>query len=86
MKVKKIPLRKCLGCSEGKPKRELIRIVKNKDGEIFVDLTGKANGRGAYICKTSDCLEKAIKTKRLNKALEVEIPDKIYDDLFKEIE
>lgn len=84
--MKKIPLRKCLGCSEGKPKRELIRIVKNKDGEIFVDLTGKANGRGAYICKTSDCLEKAIKTKRLNKALEVEIPDKIYDDLFKEIE
>lgn len=84
--MKKIPLRKCLGCSEGKPKRELIRIVKNKDGEIFVDLTGKANGRGAYICKTSDCLEKAIKTKRLNKALEVEIPDKIYNDLFKEIE
>lgn len=86
MKVKKIPLRKCLGCSEGKPKRELIRIVKNKDGEIFVDLTGKANGRGAYICKSRDCLEKAIKTKRLNKALEVEVPDKVYDDLFKEIE
>ncbi len=86
MKVKKIPLRKCLGCSEGKPKRELIRIVKNKDGDIFVDLTGKANGRGAYICKSSDCLEKAIKSKRLNKVLEVEVPDKIYDDLFKEIE
>lgn len=86
MKVKKIPLRKCLGCSEGKPKRELIRIVKNKDGDIFVDLTGKANGRGAYICKNSDCLEKAIKSKRLNKALEIEVPDKIYDDLFKEIE
>lgn len=86
MKVKKIPLRKCLGCSEGKPKRELIRIVKNKDGDIFVDLTGKANGRGAYICKSSNCLEKAIKTKRLNKALEVEIPDKIYDDLLKELE
>lgn len=81
-----MPLRKCLGCSEGKPKRELIRIVKNKDGDIFVDLTGKANGRGAYICKSSNCLEKAIKTKRLNKALEVEIPDKIYDDLLKELE
>ncbi len=86
MKTKKIPLRKCLGCSEGKPKRELIRIVKNKDGDIFVDLTGKANGRGAYICKNSLCLEKAAKSKRLNKALEVEIPDKVYEDLLKEIE
>ncbi|SDY84515.1 hypothetical protein SAMN05660462_01032 [Proteiniborus ethanoligenes] len=85
MKVKKIPLRKCIGCSEGKPKRELIRIVKNKDGHIFVDLTGKANGRGAYICKNVECLEKAQKTKRLNKALEVEIPDKVYEDLLKEI-
>lgn len=85
MKTKKIPLRKCLGCSEGKPKRELIRIVKNKDGDIFVDPTGKANGRGAYICKSIDCLEKAFKTKRLSKALEIEIPDKIYDDLSKEI-
>ncbi|MFA5523361.1 MAG: YlxR family protein [Tissierellales bacterium] len=86
MKTKKIPLRKCLGCSEGKPKGELIRIVKNKDTDIFVDLTGKANGRGAYICKNSNCLEKAIKTKRLNKALEIEVPDKIYKDLLKELE
>lgn len=85
MKTKKVPLRKCLGCSEGKPKRELIRIVKNKDGDIFVDLTGKANGRGAYLCKDSECLEKAQKSKRLNKALEVEIPDKVYEDLLKEI-
>ncbi len=85
MKTKKIPLRKCLGCSEGKPKRELIRIVKNKEGDIFVDLTGKANGRGAYICKNPECLEKAAKSKRLNKALEVEIPDKVYEDLLKEI-
>lgn len=85
MKTKKVPLRKCLGCSEGKPKRELIRIVKNRDGDIFVDLTGKANGRGAYLCKDSECLEKAQKSKRLNKALEVEIPDKVYEDLLKEI-
>lgn len=85
MKVKKIPLRKCIGCSEGKPKRELIRIVKNKEGHIFVDLTGKANGRGAYVCNNIECLEKAQKTKRLSKALEVEIPDKIYEDLLKEI-
>ncbi|WP_352417843.1 YlxR family protein [Proteiniborus sp.] len=86
MKTKKIPLRKCLGCSEGKAKRELIRIVKNKEGDIFVDLTGKANGRGAYICRNTECLEKAMKSKRLNKALEVEIPDKVYDDLLKEIQ
>lgn len=85
LKVKKIPLRKCIGCSEGKPKRELIRIVKNKEGHIFVDLTGKANGRGAYVCNNIECLEKAQKTKRLSKALEVEIPDKIYEDLLKEI-
>lgn len=85
MKMKKIPLRKCLGCSESKPKRELIRIVKNKDGDIFVDLTGKANGRGAYICNNPDCLEKAMKTNKINKALETEIPSQVYDELLKEI-
>lgn len=85
MKMKKIPLRKCLGCSESKPKRELIRIVKNKDGDIFVDLTGKANGRGAYICNNPNCLEKAIKTNRISKALETDIPSQVYDELLKEI-
>ena len=59
MKTKKIPLRMCLGCNEMKPKRELIRVVKNKDGELFVDLTGKLNGRGAYICKNRECFSKA---------------------------
>jgi len=83
--MKKIPLRKCLGCSESKPKRELIRIVKNKDGDIFVDLTGKANGRGAYICNNPNCLEKAIKTNRISKALETDIPSQVYDELLKEI-
>lgn len=86
MKKKKIPLRKCLGCSEGKPKRELIRIVRNKEGEIFVDLNGKANGRGAYICKNSECLEKVMKNKRLNRALGVEIPNIVYDNISKVIE
>jgi len=83
--MKKIPLRKCLGCSESKPKRELIRIVKNKDGDIFVDLTGKANGRGAYICNNPNCLEKAIKTNRISKALETDIPSQVYNELLKEI-
>lgn len=85
LKTKKIPLRKCVGCTESKPKRELIRIVKNKDNEIFVDLTGKANGRGAYICNNPECLEKAKKGKKLNRALEYEIPEEVYGNLFKEI-
>ncbi|MFR9296495.1 MAG: RNase P modulator RnpM, partial [Aedoeadaptatus pacaensis] len=55
-KTKKVPLRKCVGCSESKPKKELIRIVKNKEQEVFIDETGKANGRGAYVCKDIRCL------------------------------
>ena len=65
MKVKKIPLRMCTGCMEMKPKKELIRIVKTPDEDVCVDLTGKKSGRGAYICKNIECLEKAFKTKRL---------------------
>ena len=61
--------------------KELIRIVKNKEGEIFIDKTGKANGRGAYICDDVQCLEKAIKTKRLSREFECEIPKEVYDDL-----
>lgn len=68
-----------------KPKKELIRIVKNKDGEVSVDFTGKKPGRGAYICKDSQCLEKAIKTKRLSKNLEINISDEIYEKLKEEI-
>lgn len=85
MKQRKTPLRLCLGCNESKDKRELIRVVKNKDGEIFIDKTGKANGRGAYICNSAQCLEKAIKNKRLSKAFSAEIPAEIYDKLRKEI-
>ena len=73
MKVKKIPMRMCNGCMEMKPKKELIRIVKSPTGDISVDLTGKKSGRGAYICKDVECLEKAYKAKRLNKNLESEI-------------
>ena len=79
--MKKIPLRTCMGCNEKKPKKELVRIVKNKDGEIFIDRTGKADGRGAYICDSLECLEKVIKSKRLEKVLEVKIPEEVYNNL-----
>lgn len=85
MKKRKIPLRKCLGCNESKPKKELIRIVKNKENEVSVDLTGKVNGRGAYVCNDVSCLEKSRTNKKLNRALEIEIPDQIYEELMKEI-
>lgn len=79
--MKKIPQRTCLGCGETKPKQELIRIVKQSDGKIFIDKTGKANGRGAYICNNVSCLDKAIKSKRLNKNFETEINNEIYENL-----
>ncbi|MEG2017321.1 MAG: YlxR family protein [Clostridium sp.] len=85
MKVKKIPQRMCTGCMEMKPKKELIRVVKNKDNEISIDLNGKKPGRGAYICRDSACLEKAVKTKRLERNLECKISDEIYDKLKDEI-
>ncbi|SEF45684.1 hypothetical protein SAMN05660865_00270 [Caloramator fervidus] len=81
MKVKKIPMRMCLGCQEMKPKKELIRVVRSPEGEISIDMTGKKAGRGAYICKNKECLEKAIKAKRFEKALEVKISEEIYKKL-----
>lgn len=86
MKVKKIPKRMCTGCMEMKPKKELIRVVKNKEDEVFIDLTGKKNGRGAYVCKSIDCLEKAFKSRRLEKNLEITIDEEIYSKLKEEIE
>lgn len=80
-KKKKIPMRKCVGCQENKSKKELIRIVKNKDGEIFIDPTGKANGRGAYICSKRECLEKARKSHSLPRALGAEISEDTYRKL-----
>lgn len=85
MKVKKIPQRMCTGCMEMKPKKELIRVVKNKENEISIDLHGKKPGRGAYICKDISCLEKAVKTKRLERNLESKISAEIYDKLKEEI-
>lgn len=85
MKIKKIPMRMCNGCMEMKPKKELIRIVKSPEGEVSVDLTGKKSGRGAYVCKSIQCLEKAVKAKRLNKNLETSIDEVIYIRLKEEI-
>lgn len=85
MTNRKIPLRKCIGCNQMKDKRELVRIVKNKDGDISVDLTGKANGRGAYICKSEECLKKARKASRLERAFSSQISTDVYDKLQKEI-
>ena len=79
--MKELPKRKCIGCNEIKPKKELVRIVKIKEGQIFIDKTGKANGRGAYICENMECLEKAIKGKKLEKNFETEISEKMYEDL-----
>lgn len=85
MKNKKIPQRMCTGCMEMKPKKELIRVVKNKEGEVSIDLIGKKPGRGAYICRNAECLEKAFKTKRLEKNLEIKIDEEIYNKLKEEI-
>ena len=79
--MKKEPQRTCLGCKESKDKKELIRIVKQNDGKIFIDKTGKSNGRGAYICNNIECLEKAIKSKRLENNFETKIDNEIYESL-----
>lgn len=81
MKNKKIPLRTCVVSKEKLPKQELIRVVKNNENEVFVDLNGKSNGRGAYIKKDIEVLEKAIKSKALERHLEVEIPSSVYEEL-----
>lgn len=81
MKVKKIPLRKCIVCGEGKPKKELIRVVRNNEKAVNVDITGKINGRGAYLCTNIKCIEMAQKNNKLSRVLEVEIPSNIYEEL-----
>lgn len=79
--MKRQPQRTCMGCNEKKDKKDLIRIVKNKQKEINIDKTGKSEGRGAYICDNIDCLEKAIKTKRIERVYEQKIPEEIYEKL-----
>lgn len=78
------PLRMCIVCRNMKTKSELIRVVKNKDGEIFIDKTFKANGRGAYICANDECIKKCIKTKTLNKAFKCQIDEQTYDKLMED--
>lgn len=77
-KTKKIPLRQCIACRELKPKKEMLRIVKNKEGEIFLDFSGKAAGRGAYICDNEDCIKKLRKQRLINKVFSCEVDDKVY--------
>lgn len=84
-KVKRIPQRMCVGCQEMKPKRELIRLVRTPDETIEIDLTGKRAGRGAYICPGEDCLKRAIKGKKLEKALKSPISSEVFDALEKEL-
>lgn len=85
-KVKKIPLRKCVGCQAQFAKRDLIRVVRDKEGNVSLDKTGRANGRGAYICNKSECLVTALKRKAIQRALEVELAQEIQDELMKAIQ
>ena len=86
MVQKKIPMRRCVGCMESKPKKQLVRVVKNAAGEISMDLVGKKPGRGAYVCPDAACLAKAQKKKALERAFETAIPQEIYDALVQRME
>lgn len=86
MKPKKIPMRMCLGCNEMKPKKELIRVVKSPEGEISLDFTGKKSGRGAYICRSTECFGKAKKARRFEKAFSCRIDDSIYEVMADELQ
>ncbi len=87
MTAKKIPVRKCMGCMEAKPKKELVRVVRPPEGgAVTVDATGKLNGRGAYLCPSRECLAKARKARRLERALECDITDEVWSQLEAKIE
>ena len=85
-KVKKIPMRQCLGCNEHKPKIELLRVVRSPEGEISLDFKGKNSGRGAYICRDVKCLRRARKSRRIDRNLDCEIPEAVYDAMEAEME
>ncbi len=85
MSMKKIPLRQCTGCGEMKSKKELIRVIKTPEDDIIIDATGKKNGRGAYLCCSLECFNKAAKRKALDRSLKVNIPEVIYTELEKEL-
>lgn len=81
---KKIPLRQCVGCGEMKSKKDMMRVLKTPEGPIVLDVTGKKNGRGAYLCKSADCLKKARKNKGLERSFKMSIPDEVYEGLERE--
>ena len=83
---KKIPQRQCMGCRERKNKRDMIRVVRQTNGEVSLDFSGKLNGRGAYLCPNPECLKRAIRSKALDRSLEVTIPEEVYARLEKEME
>ncbi|WP_449036484.1 RNase P modulator RnpM [Peptostreptococcus stomatis] len=85
-KQKKVPQRKCIVCQTRDAKKGLIRIVKNKENEIFIDPTGRANGRGAYVCANKECLTKAVKSKQLNRAFKMDVDDQVYEHLLGQLE
>ena len=83
---KKIPLRQCLGCREMKPKKELLRVARSPEGDVSLDFRGKAPGRGAYVCHDMACLQKAIKSRALERAFGVKIPEEVYAQLTNQME
>jgi len=83
--VRKQPQRACIGCGEMKDKKQLIRVLKTPEGEFLIDTTGKKNGRGAYLCRSMDCFEKAAKTKGLDRSFKMSIPAEVYDRLREEL-
>ena len=84
--MKKVPLRQCIGCGEMKSKKEMMRVIKTAEGDISLDITGKKNGRGAYLCMQQECLQKARKNKGLERSFKMSIPEEVYNTLDKEFE
>lgn len=84
--TRKIPQRKCVGCQEMKNKKELIRVIRTAEGEFLLDATGKKNGRGAYLCPSRECFQKAVKSRGLERSFKQAIPKEVYDALEKEME
>ncbi len=84
--AKKVSLRQCVGCAEMKDKKEMMRVLKSAEGPVFLDMSGRKNGRGAYLCRNRECLEKARKNRGLERSLKMRIPDEIYENLEKEFE
>ena len=82
--MKKIPMRQCVGCGEMKDRKEMMRILKTAEGPIVLDMTGKKNGRGAYLCKSAECLQKARRNKGLERSFKMSIPEEVYETLEKE--